>query len=431
MSGQGYIYILINPSMEGLVKIGKTQRNPDDRVKELSIATGVPTPFILAFDSFFENCSQAEEYIHALLEQHRVSNSREFFVVPLNEAIKIVIDAKTALSSSKELCTEGTDTGADWESAYLQSHHGATIENYFEPISLPHKEPWHEIFQLAEQCYYGRGDTIQDYVEAFRLYRQAARLGSPDAYYQLGVMCSGGEGCTVNEQEALKYLKEGAKRGNSRCYAEMASLFMKNNHIENSLKCWKKYFESNNFSKMSMSHKVNHVIHGIKYLRAMHHLALPFTYHDELMGIKNEMLETVNTQLNLATEKDDFNDWLFWEELLGLIDPEKKKIPDNIYLMFYYNAVNFIMNANGEYIQHLRFLDGVKINEENWKIIGFTKSMESYIPYITVRQAFENPDLINGCIVIERRSLTGQPKLWVPSKPDQTVKFPKIWTNNT
>jgi hypothetical protein len=45
----GYIYILINPSLEGLIKVGKTTRDPIDHAVELSKATGVPTPFIVAY----------------------------------------------------------------------------------------------------------------------------------------------------------------------------------------------------------------------------------------------------------------------------------------------------------------------------------------------------------------------------------------------
>ncbi len=56
----GYIYILINPSMVGLVKIGKTTRDHKDRVNELSSATGVPTPFILIYQEYFDDCSTAE-----------------------------------------------------------------------------------------------------------------------------------------------------------------------------------------------------------------------------------------------------------------------------------------------------------------------------------------------------------------------------------
>jgi hypothetical protein len=40
---RGYIYVLTNPNMPGLVKIGYTQRLPRERANELSRATGVPS----------------------------------------------------------------------------------------------------------------------------------------------------------------------------------------------------------------------------------------------------------------------------------------------------------------------------------------------------------------------------------------------------
>ena len=43
MSNSGYIYVLINNSMENLVKVGKTSRDAESRAKELSSVTGVPT----------------------------------------------------------------------------------------------------------------------------------------------------------------------------------------------------------------------------------------------------------------------------------------------------------------------------------------------------------------------------------------------------
>ena len=46
---EGYVYVLINPSMEGLVKIGMTTSTPEERVTELSSATGVPSKFILVY----------------------------------------------------------------------------------------------------------------------------------------------------------------------------------------------------------------------------------------------------------------------------------------------------------------------------------------------------------------------------------------------
>lgn len=84
----GYIYVLTNRSMPGLVKVGKTVRDPLTRMNELSGATGVPTPFELAFTLEFDDCHTAERQIHQQLSERgtRVSNRREFFQVSPNTA---------------------------------------------------------------------------------------------------------------------------------------------------------------------------------------------------------------------------------------------------------------------------------------------------------------------------------------------------------
>ncbi|PIY04238.1 MAG: hypothetical protein COZ20_06175 [Gallionellales bacterium CG_4_10_14_3_um_filter_54_96] len=51
MGSSGYVYVLLNQSLPGCVKIGKTTRDTATRAAELSSATGVPTPFMVAYDA--------------------------------------------------------------------------------------------------------------------------------------------------------------------------------------------------------------------------------------------------------------------------------------------------------------------------------------------------------------------------------------------
>jgi hypothetical protein len=97
----GYLYILTNPSLSNMVKIGKTTRNPRDRINELSAATGIPTPFVLAFDAYVEDCDKAEAYVHARLEKdgYRVAKNREFFRIDLSTAIASVLEAQAMVSA--------------------------------------------------------------------------------------------------------------------------------------------------------------------------------------------------------------------------------------------------------------------------------------------------------------------------------------------
>src|ERR1700731_1343772 len=101
----GYIYILFNPSIPGLVKIGKTERDPRERARELSQATGVATPFEVAYTAAFADCDVAERSMHAVLEHNgfRLAGNREFFEVPLPRAIDFLLDAKRRFGSPETI----------------------------------------------------------------------------------------------------------------------------------------------------------------------------------------------------------------------------------------------------------------------------------------------------------------------------------------
>lgn len=89
----GYVYLLTNPSMPGLVKIGCTDRSPSERLSELSSATGVPTPFILEFSIFVPDHIAMEQELHSILIAERVRDGREFFRVSV-ERVRDLLRAK-------------------------------------------------------------------------------------------------------------------------------------------------------------------------------------------------------------------------------------------------------------------------------------------------------------------------------------------------
>lgn len=85
---EGYVYCMSNMSMPGLLKIGMTLDDPDERAKELSSATGVPYPFRVEMCKKVVNPRLKEKAMHELLSAlgFRVNEKREFF----NCAIGIV-----------------------------------------------------------------------------------------------------------------------------------------------------------------------------------------------------------------------------------------------------------------------------------------------------------------------------------------------------
>jgi hypothetical protein len=88
----GHVYVLVNSTMPGIVKIGKTQGDPEARAAELS-GTGVAVPFVVAYSELVEDCHEVERLVHAILAPHRVNEKREFFRVSSRRAIEALREA--------------------------------------------------------------------------------------------------------------------------------------------------------------------------------------------------------------------------------------------------------------------------------------------------------------------------------------------------
>lgn len=88
--GDESIYILSNPTYPGLLKIGYTRKEIGIRIKDLSRATGVPTPFKLEYIFKCSNGMELESELHKHLKEFRPNNQREFFDITLNHAIEAI-----------------------------------------------------------------------------------------------------------------------------------------------------------------------------------------------------------------------------------------------------------------------------------------------------------------------------------------------------
>ena len=88
----GIVYLLTNPCMPGLVKIGMTtQEDIDKRMREL-YTTGVPIPFECQFACKVNNkdCAKIEKALHTAFEPQRVNKNREFFKINVEQAKAIL-----------------------------------------------------------------------------------------------------------------------------------------------------------------------------------------------------------------------------------------------------------------------------------------------------------------------------------------------------
>lgn len=102
----GIVYLLTNPVMPGLVKIGMTTREDiDARLKEL-YSTGVPVPFECQYACKVKktDCAKIEKALHTAFAPQRVNANREFFRIQVEQA-KVILE----LFNIEDITEEVTD----------------------------------------------------------------------------------------------------------------------------------------------------------------------------------------------------------------------------------------------------------------------------------------------------------------------------------
>jgi len=245
MAAIGTIYVLANLAIPGLVKVGKTTRSVDARIKELSSATGVPSEFMLIYEQTFLDVDNAEGQIHVILESrgYRHASNREFFNAKPSDVIKIINSVKESLDYNKtpNLIKPEHENGNLSLGDELEGFDGlirvddkAVIDNYI----------WYELWEEAENHYYGFNGYLQDYTEAINVYLKAARLGCPYAFQRLGCIYLRGDSMTkTNRSRALSYFKQGVKSGDYYCFLKMGQMYHVDNNYGNMEKCLDSFIE--------------------------------------------------------------------------------------------------------------------------------------------------------------------------------------------
>ncbi len=212
---QGWVYVLVNSSMPGIAKVGRTTRAPGDRAAELSGVTGVATPFIVAYEQAFADCHAAERAIHAELDRRglRVHAKREFFACPPAEIVRLLLQAGPP--------------DADM------------------PAGQPAAPSAVALLAAGDRALYGLGDALQDTGEAVRCYRLAATRGASEAYERLGriyLQLLARRRDRASRRRAVATLKEGVRRGDPFCYCVLAEVFALEGHLVNVAKAWALFF---------------------------------------------------------------------------------------------------------------------------------------------------------------------------------------------
>lgn len=92
--GEGYVYIFECPSQPGILKIGETERTPQERLRELNRSSGVIMPWIIHSAFPCKSPRAVEQLVHLELSGCRINSQKEGFAIfpeKAEEVIKNVI----------------------------------------------------------------------------------------------------------------------------------------------------------------------------------------------------------------------------------------------------------------------------------------------------------------------------------------------------
>lgn len=87
---QGIVYILINPAIPNMIKVGMTTVE-DVKLRMAQLyTTGVPLPFECVYAAKVANHEKVEKALHIAFGPDRVNPKREFFEIEATQAIAII-----------------------------------------------------------------------------------------------------------------------------------------------------------------------------------------------------------------------------------------------------------------------------------------------------------------------------------------------------
>ena len=105
----GIVYVLTNPAMPDIVKIGMTNRDTiDARMKEL-FNTSVPLPFDCEYACRVSDCEVVEKALHIAFHPYRIHAQREFFKINPEQAIAILKLLDKSNDITKDIVKEIND----------------------------------------------------------------------------------------------------------------------------------------------------------------------------------------------------------------------------------------------------------------------------------------------------------------------------------
>ena len=171
------VYVLTNPAMPGIVKIGVTgQAEVQTRMGEL-YSTGVPLPFdcVVAREIEGIDAGEIERALHTAFDPHRINPSREFFQLE-PEQVEVLL----GFIPGKDVTPPATEQSADpptddmVASSKFKSHQSRTNEqDFFNTLNENGKTVYERVLEIGKR----RGMRIKWGSSSFTL--NVMSMGTP------------------------------------------------------------------------------------------------------------------------------------------------------------------------------------------------------------------------------------------------------------
>jgi hypothetical protein len=87
---KGCVYVLTNPMLSDVVKIGYTKRSAEKRAREISSGTGVVGHWEVAYEIGTARPKRTEKKVHKRLSHQKIQDGGEFFKVEPEEAARVI-----------------------------------------------------------------------------------------------------------------------------------------------------------------------------------------------------------------------------------------------------------------------------------------------------------------------------------------------------
>ena len=140
------IYILTNEAMPGYVKIGKTNNNLEQRIRELSSSTSIPLPFTVFYACTVKDAHFAEHQLHDAFDDNRVNPKREFFSVAPERVVAALRLAEIEnITPQKDIVESREDQDALNDARKIRSRFN------FEMVKIP----------IGAELYFSRDENVK------------------------------------------------------------------------------------------------------------------------------------------------------------------------------------------------------------------------------------------------------------------------------